>query len=79
MLVRFSGSGELGAVVGQDLLEGQPVGDVEVLIIFSVLNMTGSAFLEVRTSAQARREQLSIRLTMYAVVEGGTRNMSRDN
>jgi hypothetical protein len=36
---------------------------LSVLIIFSVLNMTGSAFFEVVTSAQARREQLSIRLT----------------
>ena len=27
-------------------------------MIFSVLNMTGSAFLEVVTSAQAKREQL---------------------
>ena len=36
---------------------------LRVLIIFSVLNMTGKAFLEVMTSAQAKREQLSIRLT----------------
>ena len=45
---------ELGPVVGQDFLEDKAVG--------GVLNITGSAFLEVSTSAQARREQLSIRL-----------------
>ena len=64
MLVGLGAGGELGAVVGEDFLEDQPIGDMRVLIIFRVLNMTGSAFLEVRTSAQARREQLSIRLMM---------------
>jgi hypothetical protein len=34
------------------------------LIIFNVRNITGKAFLEVTTSAQARREQLSSRLTV---------------
>ncbi|MGT2499848.1 hypothetical protein ACVOMS_01285 [Bradyrhizobium guangxiense] len=52
---------------------------MRVLIIFKVLNMTGSAFFEVSTSAQARREQLSTRLTMKAVLCGGVRNMSRDS
>ena len=52
---------------------------LRVLIIFKVLNMTGSAFFDVSTSAQASREQLSIRLTMKAVAGGGARNMSRGN
>jgi hypothetical protein len=64
VLLRVVSGGELGAVVGKHFLEDEPVSEVEVLIIFSVLNMTGSAFLELSTSAQARREQLSIRLMM---------------